>query len=317
MNMATIEIRTMRRIIWAYVGMGLVGGITFVFSRSEAVLIDGIFNFISAVSMLAGIKIAGLVSRKPTITQPFGFAMYETLYTLFKGVMIFGVIMLAAISNIIKIVIYISAGQFDSINGTAILYYSVVMVCLCSTVYLYLVVQSKKTGNKSIMLATEKTAVLQNAVISGAIGGVFLLSGFLEGTVFDFIMPVTDSIVVLILCVLLIGDPVKIIKNAFGELTIRDTHQEIRVKLSQTTTLLLPKGYELGRISISRLGRTYYFVFMITALKQNLPIDEMDTIQAKIKEVVKVDAPYSFTDIIFSGEKERVSEAFSMEDRSR
>ena len=61
MNMATIEIRTMRRIIWAYVGMGLVGGITFVFSRSEAVLIDGIFNFISAVSMLAGIKIAGLV----------------------------------------------------------------------------------------------------------------------------------------------------------------------------------------------------------------------------------------------------------------
>ena len=303
MNMATIEVKTMRVIFCAYLLMAIVGIAAFIFSNSEAVLIDGVFNFISALSMIAGIKIAKLVSQKPTKSQPFGFAMYETLYTLLKGVMIFGVILLAAISNLSKIYDFIATGHSESVNGSSILVYSISMVVICSLVYLYLASQLKKVNNQSIMLQTEKIAVFQNAIISAAIGMVFLLIGFLENTFLESIIPITDSIIVLILCALLINDPVKIVKNAFAELTIRDTHQNLREKLIQTTNTLLPEGYNLEHIGINRLGRTYYFMFLINPLKSSLPVAEMEMIQNKIKNTVKEDAPYSFADIIFSNEK--------------
>jgi predicted Co/Zn/Cd cation transporter (cation efflux family) len=304
MNMTTIEVKTMGLILWAYLIMAVVGIGTFVFSNSDAVLIDGVFNFISALSMLAGIKIAKLVSQKPTKSQPLGFAMYETLYTLFKGVMIFGVIILAVISSITKIYVYITTGHSAHVNGKSILIYSFCMVVICLSVYLYLAYQSKKINNQSIMLHTEKIAVFQNTIISAAIGLVFLLIGFLENTILESIIPVTDSIVVLIMCVILISDPVKIIKNAFSELTIRDTHHDLRKKLIQATNSLLPESYNLSNISINRLGRTYYFVFLINPLKSSLPIDEMDTIREQIKKTIKTDAPYSFVDIIFSNKEE-------------
>lgn len=85
MNISNIEAKAMKNILVAYLVMATVGIATFVFSNSEAVLIDGVFNFISAFSMLVGIKISKLVTQKPTKSLPFGFAMYETLYTIFKG----------------------------------------------------------------------------------------------------------------------------------------------------------------------------------------------------------------------------------------
>lgn len=307
MNMAAIEGKTMGLILWAYLLMAVVGIGASVLSNSEAVLIDGVFNFISALSMVAGIRIAKLVSQKPTESQPFGFAMYETLYTLIKGVMMFGVIVLAAISNIMKIYGYVATGDMEPVNGNSILVYSVSMVAICSIVYFYLVSQSKKVDNQSIMLNTEKIAVFQNAIISGAIGMVFIVVGFLENTFLESIIPITDSIVVLILCAVLIGDPIKIVKNAFGELTIRDTHQNLRERLIQTAKPLLPEGYDLNYVSINRLGRTYFFMFLINPLKPSLPVDEMEMIREQIKKTVIADAPYSFVDIIFSNEKVTVS----------
>lgn len=303
MNMEKIEVKTMIVIFCAYLLMAIVGIATFISSNSEAVLIDGVFNFISALSMIAGIKIAKLVSQKPTKSQPFGFAMYETLYTLLKGVMIFGVIIIATISNISKIYDFIATGQSQPVNGNSILIYSMSMVIICSLVYFYLSSQLKKVNNQSIMLQTEKIAVFQNSIISAAIGMVFLLVGFLENTFLESIIPITDSIIVLILCALLINDPIKIVKNAFAELTIRDTHQILREKLIKTTGVLLPEGYHLQHIWINRLGRTYYFMFLINPLKLNLAVSEMQMIQDEIKNAVNEDAPYSFTDIIFSNEK--------------
>jgi len=96
MNMAKSEVKTMGVIFCVCLLMAIVGIATFIFFNSEAVLIDGVFNFICALSMIAGIKIA----------------------------------------------------------------------------------------------------VFQNAIISVAIGMVFLLIGFLENTFLESIIPITDSIIV-------------------------------------------------------------------------------------------------------------------------
>jgi len=300
MDMVDVEEKTMGRILWAYLVMAAVGIGTFVLSNSEAVLIDGVFNFISALSMIAGMKIARLLSLKPTQSHPLGYAMYETLYTLTKGIMIVGIILLAATSNTIKIYEYITTGHVAPVNGNSILVYSACMVTLCSIVYFYLGSQAKKVEHQSIMLNTEKVAIFQNAVISGAIGVVFLLVGLMENTPLEGIIPVTDAIVVLVLCLLLISDPIKIVQNAFSELTIRDTHQSLREKTEKKTRELLPEGYELSQLQINRLGRTYFFVFSIKPLKDTLPIDELETIKNKIFDSLKKDAPINFADILIT-----------------
>ncbi len=300
MNMSGIETKAMSYILWAYVLMAVVGIGTFAFSNSEAVLIDGVFNFISAFSMIIGIKISKLVAKKPTKSLPFGFAMYETLYTLFKGLLIFGVLVLAGVSNSFKIYDYIVTGSVEQVNGGSIIYYSILMVIICSLVYLYIAAQCKKVNNQSIMLQTEKIAVFQNAIISGAIGVVFLLVGFLENTSLAFIVPIADSIIVLVLCVFLFNDPVKILKNAFNELIIKDIHNAMREKITPKVLPILPLGYSLKHVSINRLGRTYYFLFLINPSKVNLSLTEIENIQDSIKNIVKSEAPFSFTDVIFS-----------------
>lgn len=302
MNMSNIETKAMSYILWAYVLMAAVGIGAFAFSNSEAVLIDGVFNFISALSMIIGIKISKLVAKKPTKSLPFGFAMYETLYTLFKGLMIYGVLVLAGVSNIIKIYDYIAIGSVEQVKGGSIIYYSIAMVIICSFVYLYLASQCKKTKNQSIMLQTEKIAVFQNAIISGAIGVVFLLIGFLKNSFLAPIVPIADSIIVLVLCLFLFSDPIKILKNAFNELIIKDIHHEMREKVTQMIIPILPNDYSLNHISINRLGRTYYFMILINPLKANLSLDEIENIQKSIKNIVISEAPFSFIDVIFSSE---------------
>ena len=44
MNISNIEAKAMKNILVAYLVMATVGIATFVFSNSEAVLIDGVFN---------------------------------------------------------------------------------------------------------------------------------------------------------------------------------------------------------------------------------------------------------------------------------
>lgn len=300
MNISNIEAKAMKNILVAYLVMATVGIATFVFSNSEAVLIDGVFNFISAFSMLVGIKISKLVTQKPTKSLPFGFAMYETLYTIFKGLMIFGVLILAGSSNIMKIYDYATTGSYEPIKGGFIVIYSILMVTICGLVYLYLKSQCNKLNNRSIMLQTEKIAIFQNTIISAAIGLVFFLVGQLKGTFMDPILPVADAIVVLVLCFLLFNDPIIILKNAFNELIIKDVHHDMREKITEIVTPILPKEYQLNYVSISRLGRTYYFMFLINPLKNNLPLEEIESIQQNIKEHVKEEALFSYSDVIFS-----------------
>lgn len=300
MNISNIEAKAMKNILVAYLVMATVGIATFVFSNSEAVLIDGVFNFISAFSMLVGIKISKLVTQKPTKSLPFGFAMYETLYTIFKGLMIFGVLILAGSSNIMKIYDYATTGSYEPIKGGFIVIYSILMVTICGLVYLYLKSQCNKMDNRSIMLQTEKIAIFQNTIISAAIGLVFFLVGQLKGTFMDPILPVADAIVVLVLCFLLFNDPIIILKNAFNELIIKDVHHDMREKITEIVTPILPKEYQLNYVSISRLGRTYYFMFLINPLKSNLPLEEIESIQQNIKEHVKEEALFSYSDVIFS-----------------
>lgn len=300
MNISNIEAKAMKNILVAYLVMATVGIATFVFSNSEAVLIDGVFNFISAFSMLVGIKISKLVTQKPTKSLPFGFAMYETLYTIFKGLMIFGVLILAGSSNIMKIYDYATTGSYEPIKGGFIVIYSILMVTICGLVYLYLKSQCNKLNNRSIMLQTEKIAIFQNTIISAAIGLVFFLVGQLKGTFMDPILPVADAIVVLVLCFLLFNDPIIILKNAFNELIIKDVHHDMREKITEIVTPILPKEYQLNYVSISRLGRTYYFMFLINPLKSDLPLEEIESIQQNIKEHVKEEAIFSYSDVIFS-----------------
>ncbi|MCG8582838.1 MAG: cation transporter [Bacteroidales bacterium] len=302
MNISQIEIKAMTRILMLYFLMAFVGIACYLFSNSEAILIDGIFNLISAFSMIIGIRIAKLINLKPTKTLPFGFAMYETLYTLFKGFMILGVLVLAGVSNFMKIYDYITVGNIEQVKGSIIIYYSISMVVICTLSFLYITSQSKKAQHQSTMLKTEKVAVFQNAIISAAIGLIFLLIGVLKNTFLAPLIPVADSIIVIFLCLILFNGPVKILKNSFNELIIKDIHHEMREKVTQLLQPVIVNSYELNNISISRLGRTYYFMISINPLKQNLTFGEIENIQKAIKRIIKCEVQYSFTDIIFSSQ---------------
>lgn len=301
MSMIKVEQKTMKKVIPAYTVMSIVGISTFFYSNSQAVLIDGVFNLISAITLLIGIKVTNMIELGRNKKYPFGFAMFETLYTLFKVFLMLGITTMAFFSNLSKIISYLLGKEVSTIsNPNAIFFYSIAMVLICGATYLFIKKNSSKIDNKSIMLNTEKIGVLQNGVISGGIGVAILIIGLLEGTALSIIIPIGDSIIVLILCLILVGDPLIILNKVIKELTLHATSKDERLDVTENIEGIIPDYLSTNYVAITQLGRTKFYTIFIKSNVEKVSISELDSIRHKIRSEIKNINQYSLIDIIFT-----------------
>ncbi len=98
----TIEGKTLRiSMIGAFL-LAIWGIVMAYFSKSDAVLLDGLFNLISAVITFFSIKVTYIIAKKESTKHPFGFFAYETLIVLTKGASILILIIISVTANVKK-----------------------------------------------------------------------------------------------------------------------------------------------------------------------------------------------------------------------
>jgi len=92
-------IRTERKVLLVSAAgnmvIGIAGILFAIFSHSQAILLDGLFNLTYFASGLFTLKVAKMVLRGDDERFPMGYAFFEPLINGIKGVLVLGVSIMA------------------------------------------------------------------------------------------------------------------------------------------------------------------------------------------------------------------------------
>ena len=259
--------------VWG-VGMAIV-------ASSGAIMLDGMFNFVSGIMSYFFIGIARLVSGKATRDYPLGYFAYESLFVFIKGAIILLLIVMAVYSNL---KVLFSGGREPALGLMSV--YVIVAVFGCLMLYVTSRKAFKKTGSE--ILETETSAWLINAVISSCIGVALVITMLLRGTALGWIDRYIDQILVIFMSLIFIRDPLVFMKNGLKELLLAAPQREYTTLFENS---ILPLKEQLGvrkiSLEIIKTGRRMWVTVWFTPEKNTITMDEIKNIKETICKTAK------------------------------
>jgi predicted Co/Zn/Cd cation transporter (cation efflux family) len=261
-----IETRALTLGAFGNIGMAVVAWLTYWFSNSEAILLDGNYSFIIFLGMGVALSISR-VKAKRTDTFPLGQFFYEALYSFVKGLMIFGVILMAVVTSIARILFYM-AGKTENIpmlNPDPILFYALSMGVVCFSLSAFYQYANRSIGYQSSLLKTDSKASFVDGVLSlGIAAGVLLLRNTSTTGAAGFVPFLADSIITLILSASLIGKPLEIVRDAVIELALGTLQNKEEAQDIETTIrTVCESAFVVDRIYLSKTGSRYLAITMV------------------------------------------------------
>ncbi|MFV1968717.1 MAG: cation transporter, partial [Pirellulaceae bacterium] len=94
----SIERRSLKLARWANLFMGAAGVTAALASDARALLLVGLFSGVNFVAAVVAAKVARSVQRKPDVLRPFGYEIDESVYVMFRSLVLTGIILLAALN---------------------------------------------------------------------------------------------------------------------------------------------------------------------------------------------------------------------------
>ena len=277
--------------------MAVCGIIVFILSNSKAVLLDGLFSFIQFLSTVIAIKISKDISTSKINQYPHGQYSKETLYVLFRTLLILLLLITSVFSATSTISLFIKDPSLvPQIQIESIMVNGIVMTILClalSALYKY---NNKKIGNCSDVLKAEAMGANLDGLISLGTALSFLL--FKTIPFLKPLLPISDALLMLILSAFFAIQPIQILVNQINVLSYKRLHHKSEDKLAK----IIKKEFEFVEIHdvfISRLGK-FTEIFITLSLEGKFSISELDSLRMKIKELIKSQIKNNHIIIIFS-----------------
>ena len=287
MDIDKIENKALRIGIFISFLMAIAGWITYYFSGSDAMLLDGNFLFISVFAGLVALIISNRKHRK-TKNFPFGSYVYEALFVLIKGILILGVILVSGLQNTLKIIAYFKGKRFETVVIEPILIYVIIISILCFVLYFFYKSKNKTIDNKSSILQVETQASLVDGFLSLGIGLVFMTIWLLPAnSSFDFLKSIGDAIIVLIMCLIFFTLPLKIIKESFIELGGGMLQDTAKKEMAEKTIIQsLPSNLVKKSIYISKLGSSYFILVYVSSDTNIIDLSIIETLRKKMQQAL-------------------------------
>jgi len=288
--------------MWANLVMGISGVVAAQLSHSEALLVDGLYSGVNFFSAIIAGRVAASVMRRPDHKSPFGYEADESLYVLFRSLVLLGILFFAGFSAINTIIHYARGGEVEELVHGPIIIYMSAMVILCFGLAAIHGYYWRKTGKSSEILKTERIAALIDGYISAGAGGALLAVTFLEGTPFEVLIPIADAIVVVVMAVIMIGQPVGTFRGALHEVAGRsvdeDTINKVRERIEKVIENL---PCELLEVAVTKLGRMHFVISFIKPTG-SVTAEDLDTLREELHESYSDLFPQLRSEIVFTAE---------------
>ena len=237
--------------------ISLVGAISFallglsfaLWSGSQAVLLDGAFNLITAVMVLFALRITKLLNEPLSERLPVGYVALEPFYVLTKGLLLFVFTVFVMVSNVI---IMLQGGNELKL-GIIVIYLGVAMI---GNLIIYVLVRRLQTKAQSPMLEVEKENWKVNALITAGICVAFLLVFLLKDGKLAPVVPYVDQVVVLLVGLGTIGVPLQAIRNGIKDLLLISPGESVQIRIEDLISQHIGKNELRGwKVYVLKTGR--------------------------------------------------------------
>jgi|TARA_B100000073_G_scaffold316834_1_gene293758 predicted Co/Zn/Cd cation transporter (cation efflux family) len=279
-----IERRSLKIGVYASALMAVAGVCVHLISGSYALLLDGLYSAVMVGSGLVAARISRNVVRPPDRAYPYGYDGQEALYVLFRSLLLMGVLSFAAISALSTVIDYAAGEVISSVRLGPVAWYSIAMVATCWGLAWRHHQDWCRTGRNSQILLTEAKAARLDGLISGLTGLALLAAPLLSGTMLSGLIPVTDSLLVLMVSLLVVREPVQGFLTALGQAAGASAESDlIRSTRLALEDLLAGLSCWLLDLTVYQVGRT---AFVVVYLNPTQPMDggAIDLIRDRIQE---------------------------------
>lgn len=260
----TVERRALTVGKWANLFMAFAGLLTAWLSRSDAMLVDGLYSAVNFVSAMAAAKIGARVGLPPTRARPWGHDFDEVLYVTFRSLILIGVLVFAAVVSGMKIWTFFSGGSVPELVFGPIAVYAVVIVSICLALAVNFHRAYRKTGKRSAILKTEARAALIDGALSVGSGAALLSLPFLEGTVLGPYVPIGDAVIVLVLILAIIWQPLSTFRTTLADLAGVSAPSGTHAKVARAArNIAREKGFRFHRAAVLQAGRMHWVVIYL------------------------------------------------------
>ena len=298
--MREIEQRSLGVAKWANLFMGLAGITAAIGSHASALMLDGLFSGVNFIAAILAARVAASIEQKPNALRPFGYEIDEAMYVMFRSLVLTGVIIVAGFSAVSKIVDYSTGSPIAEIKLDWVVVYMGVMLVTCTGLAICHHRNWLKTERKSDLLKAERSSAIIDGVLSAAAGAAFLLIPLLKGTKFDFLVPISDSIVVIALVLYMIPTPIRSFIVAVKEVVGESAASQVIESWRKAVNHGMQDGFSLLEVAVTKVGRSQFAVAYICPDKP-ASVEELDAVRSSVSlSTQDVNSP-SRIEIIFTG----------------
>jgi cation diffusion facilitator family transporter len=278
--------------------VGCVGIFFAVFSSSQAIMLDALFNLAYFATGLFTLKVAALVQEGDDVHFPLGYSFFESLINGIKGVLVLGVSVMALVGAVQALF----TGGRAIAAGTAIVY-GIFAAIMCWGLAAATRRGARRTGSPLVLADAENWLV--NAAISSAVLLAFIGIVVIKDTAVEFLVPYIDPALVLIVVLISISVPVRMAWQALMELLNRSPSQKIIKEVDDIVKRCLAslpvQKYFVRVIQPGRNRMVLVHVVLPTDFQVNgLPM--LDALRAETLDKLQDAHPATALDMIFTAD---------------
>jgi len=266
-----IERRSLQIGVAASLLMAAMGISVYALSGSEALLLDGLYSGMMAASSFIAARIGANVVRPPDRAYPYGYDGQEALYVLFRSLVLLGILSVAVVTAGTTIVNHLAGQVVAAVQLRPVAGYAGLMVVLCLALAWRHQHDWQRSGRCSELLRTEARAACIDGLISAVAGAALLGAPLLASTPLQALVPVADSVLVLLLALAVVPEPLqqfwRALRQAAGAACDPALSARTRAAVQE---LLSGMSAWLLDLTVMKVGRT---TFVVAYLNPAMPVD--------------------------------------------
>ena len=233
--------------------------IVYLRSGSDALMLDGLYTAVMAgASVIAG-RVSVAAQQPRSRAYPFGASGQEPLYVLFRTLVLLGILAFAVVSAAGKLISHLQGSALPPLRLAGLGWYFSAMVLLNLGLWLVFRNAWARGARQNTMLQSMASSARVDALISAGTGVALLGSPLLLGTPLAGGVPIADSLLVLLLSLVLLPEPLGILRAAVAEAA--GSSQSIPAALQARCCQAIAPSLQLEQcqlleLAMIRLGRT-------------------------------------------------------------
>lgn len=267
------------------------------YTQSMAIAMDVAYSFLSAFLSFLGVFSVRLIDRGATKRHPMGFYAYEVFISFIRSLMLMGMIVIMFGQALGAI---LSGGRSPMLG--AIIVYTIPSLGAAILGYGYSSYTLKHSP--SMTLEADVNEWRSDVLISLVTLVVVLFAYFLKNTPLSWTARYADPAVVIVLCLMLIGDPIKLLSDSFKHLMLQSVEPEFsrpfRKSLSAFVQQKAPQ-FELGFVDVVSIGRMVWVMVEIIPRDEKLPLETYINLESSIEAIAKNHFPHVDISLYFGG----------------